>query len=649
MDDIGPTESVIFTALQELLARFEADLIAGEDVVPLVREMVLVAGRSTDPGRWSDALTEELRGYLSDLWPEGDEEPPPMLAPCLDAVCEFVLLVPCPELAWLLLVRLDPETGPEPVIADMSALLAMGDTVETETRAEALMVRADAERERGTVQSSVADWVEAYGLSEDPKLRIACATELAVALADREELVDAAEWAWRAGLLVEETEPDEDQDFWNDVIAAQAVAIDHLHAANGPIEQIRALIDRILARPHWWPEGTGGTDLSVLAASAAVQDNDIAGALDHLAKARLYWDEADESVRADWQLTRGETGVIAGDPIAVERAVRSAEPWIRQAGSDEQRGRFEVLVRCATGAAGSSEPGTADDVVKVLNDLVLRIRSGVVQASELELIDRTVAECEPAVHGPLIVSLYAIKAMVLATLKRVPEARQATEQGRTAYQWLQEAKPGGYPQQIWLILEMADVMIELADGRPDEAARMLDASWRKSQAAGSLAFTSVGASAAAYLHLKVLRQPQEAFEAAVVALTAAQELECAKADSSDRLAFAGLHGDVRDWAIEAAEELRDARLMAELLEVLRAQAVPYVSANGQTAGPLGSLLGAVLTVVEPQAEPATPGVELPPPPYIVMPWGSIALARWLSYPPDVERDSGRVGLDPVWT
>jgi hypothetical protein len=273
------------------------------------------------------------------------------------------------------------------------------------------------------------------------------------------------------------------------------------------------------------------------------------------------------------------------------------------------------------------------------------------------LLDRTLAECEPATQGHLIVSMHAIKAMVLATLKRVPEARQAAEQGRTAYRWLEEARPGGYPQLIWSILEMADVVVELAAGRPDEAVRMLDANWRKSLAAGSLASTSVGASAAAYLHLKVLRQPQEAIEAAVVALTAAQELECAKADSSDRRSFAGLHEDVREWAIEAAEQLRDPRLMAELLEVLRAQAIPYVSANGGTAGPLGSLLGAVLVAVETQAtpvaieaaEPTTPGVEVPPPPFIVMPWGSIALARWLSYPPDVERCSGRVGLDPVWT
>lgn len=647
MDDIGPSESVIFTALQELLARFEAGLIAGEDVVPLVREMVVVAGRSTDPGRWSDALAEELRDYLSELWPEDDGEPPPMLAPCLDAVCEFVLLVPCPELAWLLLVRLDPETtGPEPVIADMSALLAMGDTVDAETRAEALMARADAERERGNVQSSIADWVEAYGLSHDPTLRIACATELVVALTDREEPVDAAEWAWRAGLLVEETEPEEDPEFWNDVIMAQAVAVDHLHAADGPIEQIRALIDRILARPHWWPEGTGGTDLSVLAASAAVQDNDIAAALDHLAKARLYWDEADEPVRADWHLTRAETGVIASDPIAVEQAVRSVEPWIRQAGSDEQRGRLEVLVRWASGVAGSPEHGTADDVITVLNDLVLRIRSGVVQDSELELIDRTVAECEPVTQGHLVVSMYAIKAMLLASLERVPEARQAAEQGRTAYRRLEEAKPGGYPLLLWSILEMADVMVELAAGRPAEAVRMLDASWRKSGAAGSLTATSVAASAAAYLHLKVLRQPQEAIEAAVVALTAAQELEFSKADSSDRLSFAGLHEDVRGWAIDAADELGDPRLMAELLEVLRAQAIPYVSANGRASGPLGSLLGAALAAIE-TTEPTAPGAELPPPPLIVMPWGSVALSRWLSYPADVARCSGRVGLEPI--
>ncbi|MEV6409921.1 hypothetical protein [Kribbella sp. NPDC051718] len=636
-----------FQALQELLARFEAGLIAGEDVVPLVREMVLVAGRSTDPGRWNDALAEELRGYLSDLWPEGDEEPPPMLAPCLDAVCEFVLVVPCPELAWLLLVRLDPETtGPEPVIADMSALLAMGDTVEAETRAEALMARADAERERGNVQSSIADWVEAYGLSDDPTVRIACATELAVALSEREELVDAAEWAWRAGLLVEETEPDGDPEFWNEVIVAQAAAIEHVHAADGPIEQIRALIDRILARPHWWPEGTGGTDLSVLAASAAVQDNDVSAALDHLAKARLYWDEADELVRADWHLTRAETGVIAGDPIAVEQAVRSVEPWIRQAGSDEQRGRFEVLVRWSTGVLGSPEHGTADDAVKVLNDLVLRIRSGVVDARELDLIDRTVAECEPATQGHLVVSLYAIKTMMLASLERVPEARQAAELGRTAYRRLEEAKPGGYPLLIRSGLEMADVMIELAAGQPAEAVRMLDASWRKSAAAGSLAATCAAASTAACLHLKVLRQPQEALEAAVVALTAAQELEYAKADSSDRLSFAGLHENVRGWAIDAAEELRDPRLMAELLEVLRARAIPYVSANGQAAGPLGSLLGAALAAIE-TAEPTAPGMELPPPPLIVMPWGSVALSRWLSYPSGVARCSGRVGLEPI--
>jgi hypothetical protein len=39
-------------------------------------------------------------------------------------------------------------------------------------------------------------------------------------------------------------------------------------------------------------------------------------------------------------------------------------------------------------------------------------------------------------------------------------------------------------------------------------------------------------------------------------------------------------------------------------------------------------------------------VELSPPPLIVMPWGSVALASWLSYPLAAERRSGRLTWTP---
>ncbi|MEV8375220.1 hypothetical protein AB0P21_20975 [Kribbella sp. NPDC056861] len=659
MADMPPPEAVTLSSLEELLVRFEAGLIGGEDVLPTIRGMVAVAGQSADPARWRDALADELRSYLSDLWPDDDTEPPPMTKPCLDAVCEFVLAMPCPELAWVLLVRMDPDSiGPEQVIADMSALLALGDGVDAEVRAEALIARADAERERGNASAGIEDRVEAYSLTEDPQLRIGCALDLVVALGESDEVLGTAEWAWRAGLLLEEHEPDGDPELWWEVILALATAADHLHAIDGPIEQIRLLMDRILSRPNWWPDDVSGTDLEVLAASAANQDNDLPGALDHLGKARLYWDGASESVQAEWHLTRGETGVLAGDLIAVESAARSAEPWIRQAGDEEQRRRFETLIRWATGVTGDPEHGLADDPVKVVNEMVLRMRTGVIDAGELELLDRTIAECDRVTQGHLIVGMNAMRAMVFGGLKRLDEAQQALAEAYEAFQWLQEAKPGGYPQALVANLEMSAALVEFASGRPVESVQIIEASWRGSRAAGSLAATTVAATAAAFLLLKVLRRPQAAIEAAVVAVTASQELRFARVDSGDRLAFAGMHAEAHQWAIEAAEELQDPYLMAELLEVLRAQAMPHVSAGRETAGgPLGSLLGAMLVADESRdgasakapdaAGTQSPGVELSPPPLILMPWGAVALARWLSYPPDVHRYSGRLDLGPV--
>ncbi|TDW66195.1 hypothetical protein [Kribbella pratensis] len=657
MSEPGLPEAVVREALEILLARFEAALIADEDVSTVIREMLDTAGHSVDPARWHAALADELQGYMQELWPEDDAEPPPMLLPCLSAVCDFVLAAPWPELAWVLLLRNDVEpVEPGQLITGMTALLALGEAVEAEVRAEALMTRAYAEQTNGNEERCIDDWVEAFGLSTEPQPRIECATQLAVALSERDELSDAAEWAWRAGILTETADPGHDVDIRTDVVGAQLAAADFLHrTAGGPIERIRTLIDRVLSRPAWWPEGVSGAGLHVIAAGIAIEQNDISRVLDHLGKARQYWDGADEDVQLEWHLIRGEAAVLAGDITSVEVMVRTAGPLVSRVGDDDQRRRFGVLYRWVSQSPGSPDDGTANDVVDVVNGLCRQISSGVIEPAQLQSIERAAEQCDPAEQGHVLVLLKTLEAMVLAALGRTEAAGRTVQRAFEMLDALRENSLGGYPRELGAMIEMAAAIVDFRLGQHDQAARRMEVIWRRGRVGGSLLMTVSAASAAAYVQLEALHRPQQAIEAAVVALTAAQEIRYARVDSGDRLAASRMSAMAHELAINAAATLGDPLLMAEVLEVARAQAMPHVTLEpSMVGGPLG-LLPSMLAVMSVPAVVSTtpgpvessPGVELSPPPLIVMPWGSVALASWLSYPLDVERRSGRLTLEPV--
>ncbi|MEU4191402.1 hypothetical protein AB0E69_05865 [Kribbella sp. NPDC026611] len=652
MADEVKSESEIREELEALLVRFEDGLAADRDVTPVVHQMLATARWSVDPPRWHATLAEELHGYLGELWPAEDSEPPPMLARCLTAVCEFVLAAPWPDLAWLLLVRADSDNrSTEQVIKDMTAVLAFGAAVDAETRADALMARAESEEERGNEESSTDDWVEAYGLATDPEQRIACACALSVALAKREELLDAAEWAWRAGQLLEQFDPAHDPELGIDIFAAQMAAAGFAHQSGEPIERVRVLTDRMLSRPQWWPEEISGTALHVIRAGVAVEENELPVALDHLGKARQYWDDADEATRTDWHLARAEVAGVLGEVATVEREVRTVAHWIARAGDDQQRERWAALHRWVTPlATGKPAEGGAEDAVTMLNPVAVAVGSGVVEARHLELVDRATEGCDPVRDGPLLVVAEILRAMILVALARLEPAEHALERARERFRIL-AASPGGCPPQLEAQIETAHALIEFAAGRHEGSARRLESLLERSLSAEHLVTSVVAGIAAAHIYVSTIIRPRDAVRVAVRALTAAQELQSARVASADRLDAARMFGEAHRLAFEAANGLGDPQVMAELLEVARAQAMPRVVADqSMAAGPLGSLLGSLLTAGNEVAignQTLEPPVELLPPPVIEMPWGSIALESWLSYPASSTRQCGRLTLDTV--
>lgn len=114
--------------------------------------------------------------------------------------------------------------------------------------------------------------------------------------------------------------------------------------------------------------------------------------------------------------------------------------------------------------------------------------------------------------------------------------------------------------------------------------------------------------------------------AAVAGVTAVQEERDALGDSRARAAMATCFEPAHRLALEAAAGRDDPRLMAELLEVLRSQAMPVAIRQPAECGAPAAV------------------VTLPPPPFVVMPWGTIACGPHLAYRQGIRRATAHLAL-----
>ncbi|TDD60679.1 hypothetical protein E1263_10410 [Kribbella antibiotica] len=640
------SDEEVQTALEDLFAGFETLIASGQETSHVVRRMVAVTDTAAEPGVWREALAEELLEYLRRMAPEDDDEWTASALSCLDAVCELVRISPRPEMAWALIVR---ATSTKKIrgVEDLTWIIEHADQIDRETVADAYLERARS-RPESEVSAAVDDWTTAFAMVTEPEDQIGCAVNLAIAYADLEQPIAEAEWSWQAAILVEISEPSPDLDLLQEAYAAQFRAVEYLHRIDGSAKRMRPLLDRMLSRSGWAPDGLLPPHIHIVAAGICIQDNDAAAALVQLNLGEHRLGEVEPYFQAEWLLCQMECAVMRSDSRTGEHFARRAWPLIEVVDDEEQRTRFRyVIAGLGTVTGPWSMPGDDLAAVRMLSSVLTRMRAGTGGQEEIELLDCAIQDFDPMLQAHLMIAAYALRARINSALGRVADAADDLHTGRVLLTEIEADPPGGFPRGISTMLEQSEAIVEVVRGHPEAGALRLDEIWRAELEAGAHSAAIGAALAAGQLWLSHVPRPHQAVESAVAALTIAQELRYARGDSKDRSALATYVMTGHALAIEAVSRLGDCRLMAELLEVIRAQSVPYVSDDpGVASGPLESMLTEALSgeYPVPEDEQRSSAVLLSPPPLIVMPWGSVAMAPWLQYDEIAERPTGRLVL-----
>lgn len=665
------------------------------------------AGGADGAGEWVDPEEEELRAEAHALLGFAYDE----LGRHRDAVRSLDTaygLAVDPEMkaavATQLAVLYAYEDGahssePREDLEEGLRFLAMPDVDDAEMKGDVERRIADAHVALGDVDRACEIWRRVHDAATEPGQRLLCAGELASACADAGRPVEAADWGWRLGGYWEETEGKLDPDDATDIIAMQYAAVQAQRAADIPPRESRAIWDRVLSRPEWWPQDATSCEIYGFAAQLAVLDNDLVSAHRHLDVAKAHLTGRSEEVRAELALTEAELAVNEIDLGTAERAVRAATPYIANHGDTEQRERLSRLVdhldRSSRGFGTGNPAGDpvgglpGGEIVAAVAETYRAFMSRHVDAPHLEsVLQHALANAQFSEQGHLMVMAQGLRALVAATAGDLVRARTLFDVAREESRRLETAGLGGYPQVIDDMLGWMDAAIDLGRNLDERGLEKMDAAWRSTLARGRRALVSGQAAGAAFGWLSI-GQPWRALPCAVAAITTGQEHSRVAGDSEDRAARRRQQGDVTALALRCAAATGDPRVMAEMLEVIRAQAMPVAApaepgwtgpfhaiysalhgaaqlgaadlpGDGVIAGEVVSggvagedreaapALGGERTAYRQRGGPEEMGdeediaVRLEAVPLIRMPWGSIALGEWLVYDPRVPRSTATV-------
>ncbi|MEI2826412.1 MAG: hypothetical protein V9F04_08345 [Dermatophilaceae bacterium] len=610
-----------------------------------INEILRVLGRSQDPAAWGREVGEGIGEALNDLVPEGDERPPPEFFRLLEAARSIAARGPVPTLAWTYLEFVDADSmTPEQVVHHFSQMLDIPGDVPEEARAAAHLLRGSAREDAGDLAGARADWEAAYALATEEDTKASAAWCLAASHGE-DDPVAAADWAWDGAEWDERDEATVDPDMGQDVAWIQLKAIATLVTSGSGAETVLRLARRLLTRPERLPEEITVAMIHLILAGVSVELNDAAGAMGHLDLARSDWARLDEQERAEWHIVRGQVGLLRSDLLAIEQAVRAASPYVLRAGNAD-RARLQALATAVSGTTGQYQPASNTPFDR-LYAMINRIPNGGVRRGDISELHGLAAEFDPVTQPHLTVMALLLAANVAIVVGDYPEARSSIGRARTAYDapWDSRGVPSMEPY-----FHHVEVLRVIAEDGDAAAAPVADDAFRDALAGGVLPQVVLWGATAGLLWSRIGNHVR-AWEVAVAAVTANQELQRGLGNVEDRQAYHQRAARVVAVAIDSAERLGDPRLMAELLEVLRAQAMPDVDLSAEIAsGPIPDLLSALLGPASSLASPSSdrdPNVNLPPTPLIVMPWGGIALGPWLAYLPDQSRAVERILLTPV--
>lgn len=553
--------------------------------------------------------------------------------------------------AWLEdLEARQPAADAATEVADGERLLRLVELRDPHLRGDVERRMATVLRELGQEKRAQEILERVFAAATDPSLRMAVAADLASAHAEADRPVEAADWAWRVGECLEASGAPHDPADLAEVVAMQYAAVQAQRAQGRPARESRRIWERVLTRPTWWPADASVCEVHGYAAQLAVLDNDPAAAHRHLQVATSDTAGRSPETQAELNLTEGELACLETDLASLERAVRMAGPYLSSHGSAEQRQRLTILVQVLDQIRGfqplGGGPATAQSggLWAAVTDVYREVLGGRIDSASVDArLWPVIAHADPLDQGHLIVTAHTFRAAVLAAEQRIDQARTAIGLARQALAHLREQATGGFPQAIIGQVEAAAILVDLADAFDEQTVSRMDRLWQQTLVQGPRAAVAsyAGVAAAGWLHLG---EPWRALPAAVAAVSTAADLTHGPIDSHDRAARRRHVGQVLHLALRAAAGTGDPGVLAEMLEVIRAQGMPVATrAEPGWAGPFAALLAALQSTLPAVGTDADPiAVRLPVTPLIVMPWGSVALARWSV--PDPAETRGRATL-----
>ncbi|MDQ6747967.1 MAG: hypothetical protein M3010_07695 [Candidatus Dormibacteraeota bacterium] len=627
---------------------------------------------------WVASLAQELLDDLEVADPDPDAPTPPAGVRVLQALQQLTVTEQISETAWTLLYDVDSTTLPtvaltryDTVIGLLNAALpAHRDLTDATDAADAAGApigangqplvpddsmlsdlhasRAVVHERLGNGRAAVDDWAVAYRLAQDDASKLDLSVCAASAAVDLPDLETAAEWAWvAAGYLDREAAPDPDVAEGLACILVEAAAQEEKRCNGDPSRRLVTLVTRLVAHPDWLP-GEVVTGVHAAAARVHLTRNDVSAAAAALAAGQSGWSEAPPWARTEWHLARGLTASLQLDVAAVEAAVREVTPAVDTLGDVRDREMLAGLVTWLSVNSGQSAALGADHPVSLLNRLSLRLRDPAsLTFDDLALADRAIAGADREDLPHLVVGALTIRANIRGCLRNVAQAQSDLHTAQAVLERMMVESPGGFPAAaLQMTIDMTGLAILAAAGDAGAAAEQADQLWRRQLRDGSLAGTAVAGAFSCVLWDVVLHQPFRAVPAGVAALTSVQELASQRGRSEDRFGQTNQMLDtVRQLVIHAVHGTGDPRAMAEVLEVARAQDMPESGPHIASVSELAAQLSLHdVLIPSPDSQPATGTTRLPPPPLVVMPWSSVALAEYLAYPRHIVRAHARLTI-----
>lgn len=407
-----------------------------------------------------------------------------------------------------------------------------------------------------------------------------------------------------------------------------------------------------LGREDWLPEPLTPSDLAVAVAWADFTRDDLRRLETTIAGAVGPFSDADVAAQA--ALLRAMVPFTHADVIGMERALRRAAPAVKESGDPRIVTAYRLMVQMlqsSRGGAGladlvgesegreADQGKTLDDSVRLFSDCLSVMND--LDRAELKAVPEALrarldAWCAAGVHPgtePMIEAVLWWLGHAFALLEH--DADAAAQRLRRVAE-IRDDFGEGAPQAIWFepLVGALSPALTSTDRATTAAQAELFGQRHRDDGHEFIAYLADVQVAS----LQASGDPREALAAAVRALDFRHRHLASLPGSSERIGLREQAQNLVAITLRSAAAIGEPRLMAELLEFLRAQEMPVVDQEPEADDlPFGMLLPpaafgdrAHAPISTPESEAVILGLAR----RVRMPWGTIALAAML--PPSDE-------------